>query len=384
MASTGQKRCYYEVLRVEKTSTIEIITKSYKVLAKEHHPDRNHGDPESSERFREVQEAYEILKDTEKRAVYDRYGHAGLNGGADVGPGGGFGGAGGVGDLINDLLGGFFGGGQQQQRRGGARAGRDIQAVVDITLLEAFTGCKKTIEVRRPERCATCSGSGAKPGTRPTACSRCGGQGVVIQRQGFFQVQQTCRACEGRGMIISDPCGGCRGQGRVMATKNIDIEIPAGVDTGVRLMHRGEGEAGDVGAARGDLEVVIRVAEHPDIQRDGSNLVTEVPVTISQAALGGEIEVPLLNSTIKLTLPKGLQSHQVLRVANQGMPSLRAGHRRGDLLVQVVVETPTKLTPRQEELYRELAELDHKDVSPARKSFFERLKGLFGSEEPAK
>ena len=379
MASkSGSKRDYYEVLQVTKTATVEEIHKSYKVLAKEHHPDRNGGSEEAHTRFVEIQEAYTVLKDEEKRNVYDRYGHAGLNGSSDMGSG--FGGAAGMGDLLNDLIGGFFGGGGGRQQRNGPRGGRDIQQIVDITFIEAYTGVKKSVSIDRMERCGTCNGNGTKGKSRPATCTRCGGSGAVLSRQGFFQVQQTCRGCDGRGTIITDPCGDCRGQGRVKATKTLEVDIPGGVDTGMRIQYRGEGEAGEPGAPRGDLEIVLRVAEHPDFQRDGNNLVTEVPITISQAVLGGELEIPLLTHSVKLTLPKGLQSHQVLRIANQGMPNLRGGGRKGDLLVQIVVETPTKLTPRQEELFRELAEIDHKEVSPARKSFFERLKGFFSPE----
>jgi len=379
MAANGTKRDYYVVLSVERTATVEIITKRYKILAKEHHPDRNQGDETAATRFIEIQEAYEVLKDPSKREVYDRYGHAGLNNvGSATDPN-----AGGFGDIINDLLGGFFGGqgAGQGRARGGPRAGRDLQEIIDLTLLEAYTGVKKKLKINRAERCGTCSGTGAKSGTQPAKCTRCNGQGVVIQRQGFFQVQQTCRACEGRGTIITDPCADCRGQGRISKPHTLEVDIPAGVDTGMRMQYRGEGEAGEPGAPRGDLEIVLRVGEHPDFQRDGNNLITQVPITFSQAALGGEIEIPLLTTTIKMTLPKGLQSQQVMRVSGHGMPSPRGGSRRGDLIIEIVVETPTKLTPRQEELFRELAEIDHKEVSPARKSFFERLKGFFASDQ---
>ncbi|HEY8505037.1 MAG TPA: molecular chaperone DnaJ [Gemmataceae bacterium] len=371
------KRDYYEVLGVSRGATAEEVHKAFKKLALKYHPDRNVGDPEAEAKFKEVTEAYDVLRDEAKRQRYDRYGHAGLDGFEP----GGFGGAGPgtINDLFEDLIGSFFGGGGGRGSRRGPRRGRDLQMALDLTLVEAYTGVKKKVVVPRAERCPTCVGSGARPGSRPATCRRCGGQGTVIQRQGFFQLQQTCPACAGRGVIITDPCPECRGHGTVEVRRELEIDVPPGVDNGTRLQVRGEGEAGEAGAPRGDLELVVRVAEHPDFRREGDDLLCQVPITFSQAALGGEIEIPTLTEKRTITLPRGTQSHRVLRVPGLGMPSLRGG-RRGDLMVQVVVETPTHLTERQEELLRELAEIEQRNVPPRRKSFLERLRALFGSE----
>ncbi|VTS03904.1 molecular chaperone DnaJ [Tuwongella immobilis] len=363
------KRDFYTVLGITREATTVEIEKAFKRLAREHHPDRNIGDPEAEVRFKEVSEAYEVLRDTDKRARYDRYGHAGLEGGDSYGPAGAN-----LNDLFGDILGSFFGGGGRQ--RSGPRPGRDLQELVDLTLEEAYTGVKRSVTVKRAEFCKTCDGTGAKPGSKRVNCQRCGGKGAVLIQQGFFQVQQTCRACDGRGTIVSDPCTGCRGNGKVVADRTLDVDIPPGVETGNRIRLRGEGEVGDPGAGRGDLELVLRVADHPDFIRDGQNLVTEVPITFSQAALGAEIEIPTLTSKMTLTIPKGIQSHQVLRITGLGMPNVRGG-RKGDLLVQVKIETPQTLTKRQEELLRELAEIEHANVSPARESFLQRLKNFF-------
>jgi molecular chaperone DnaJ len=369
------KRDYYEVLSVTRTSTEVEITKSYRKLAMQHHPDRNVGDAEAEVRFKEVTEAYEVLRDPQKRAVYDRHGHEGLSGAGAAGQGVD------LGDLFGDLLGNFFGGGGGGRRsRGGPRPGRDIQAVLDLDLVEAATGVKRTQTVPREEFCTTCNGSGAKPGTKPATCKRCGGQGAVLLNQGFLSVQQTCRACEGRGQVITDPCPGCRGRGRVESRRTLEVEIPAGVDTGNRIRYAGEGDAGDPGAPRGDLEFVIRVREHKFFHRDGHNLVCQWPVSYSQAALGGPIEITTLTGQkVVHELPRGTQTHEVFRVFGHGMPNPRGG-RKGDLLVQVVVETPTNLTPEQEELLRRLAETTKTSVSGPRKGFFGKLKDLLGGD----
>lgn len=375
------KRDYYEVLGVARTATEVEITKAYRKLAMQHHPDRNVGDAEAEVRFKEVTEAYEILREPAKREAYDRFGHAGVSGAA-----------GGQGhdprsafhDLFDDLIGSFFGGGGggNRRQRGGPRPGRDIQAVLDIDLVDAATGAKRTQTVPREELCRDCNGIGAKPGTKPAVCKRCGGQGAVILNQGFISVQQTCRACDGRGQVITDPCNTCRGNGRVEVRRTIEVEIPAGVDTGNRIRYAGEGDAGDPGAPRGDLEFVIRVREHKFFHRDGHNLVCQWPVTFAQAALGGTIEITTLTGQ-KVTheLPRGIQTHEVIRLAGHGMPNPRGG-RKGDLLVQAVVETPTQLTPEQEQLFRRLAELEKTQVAGPRKGFFGKLKDLFGNENP--
>lgn len=369
MASS--KRDYYEVLGVSRSASPAEINSAFKKLAFQYHPDRNPGDVEAEAKFKEATEAFDILRDPDKRARYDRYGHAGVEGMSS----GGFDPSS-MGDFLGDLLGSFFGGGRTQRR--GPRRGRDVQQILDLTLEEAFTGVKRQLRITRPDRCRVCSGSGSKPSSRPATCQRCGGQGVVVQRQGFFQLQQTCPGCSGRGVIINDPCSECRGAGRLASTHDIEVTIPPGVDTGTRLTVRGEGEPGEGGP--GDLELVVRIAEHPDFERDGDHLVCQVPITFSQAALGGDIEIPTLMETMTLNLPRALQTHRVLTVKGMGMPNVRTG-RRGDLLVQVVVETPVTLTERQEELLRELAEIEHANVSPKRKSFLDRLRGLFSSAD---
>lgn len=368
------KRDYYEVLGVAREAGDEEIKKAYRQMAMKYHPDRNVGDPEAEEKFKEAAEAYEVLRDGEKRRRYDRYGHAGLEG-MNIPH---FTNAQSVYDLFGDFLGDLFG--MRTGRRGPAR-GADIQVVVDIDLLEAARGVKKTITLDREEVCSECSGSGARKGTRPAACRQCGGQGVVAISQGFFRVQQTCRGCGGTGSVLTDPCPACRGQGRVASQRTVEVSVPHGVDTGTRIRYSGEGAAGDPGAPRGDLYCLLRVREHNIFQRDGANLVCQVPITVSQAALGAEIEIPTLEGPFKYRLKAGTQSHEILRVQGYGMPTLRTG-RPGDLLVQVTVETPVNLTKRQEELFRELAELEHKNVSPERKGFLDRLKEFFAGNQP--
>ena len=375
------KRDYYEVLGIVRTATEVEITKAYRKLAMQHHPDRNVGDAEAEVRFKEVTEAYEVLRDPAKRDVYDRHGHAGLSagGGGQGSPFGEVFDLGNIGDLFGNLF-GMGGGGGGRRQRAGPRPGRDIQAVLDIDLTEAATGVKKTQAVPREEICRECSGSGARPGTRPSPCRRCGGQGAEILNQGFISVQRTCRACDGRGQVITDPCSGCRGNGRIEARRTIEVEIPAGVDTGNRIRYTGEGDAGDPGAPRGDLEFVIRVREHKFFHRDGHNLVCQWPITFSQAALGGPLEITTLTGQ-KVTheLPPGIQTHEVIRIAGHGMANPRGG-RKGDLLVQVVVETPTNLSPEQDQLFRRLAEIGKTQVAGPRKGFLGKLKDLFAGD----
>jgi molecular chaperone DnaJ len=370
------KRDYYEVLAVRREADAEEIKRAYRKLAMQYHPDRNVGDPEAEIKFKEAAEAYDVLRDPQKRERYDRYGHAGLEGmGLHD-----FNSRQSIFDVFGDLFGDLFGG-----RRHGPQPGRDLLYDIELELHEAARGVRKTINIPREEVCGECSGSGARRGTQPAACRRCQGQGVVVQSQGFFRVQQTCRACGGRGLIITDPCAVCHGNGRVPARRTIEIQIPPGVDTGMRIPIRGEGEAGDPGAPRGDLYCRINIREHAVFTRDGHHLICQVPITISQAVLGGTIDVPTLEGVISQSLKRGTQTGEVLRIAGKGMPDVR-GRGQGDLLVQVVVETPRHLTKRQEELFRELAEIDKKNVSPQRKSFFDKLRGLFASDkaEPEK
>ncbi|HMC90342.1 MAG TPA: molecular chaperone DnaJ [Gemmataceae bacterium] len=368
----GTKRDYYEVLGVSRDANDEEVKRAYRKLAMQYHPDRNVGDADADLKFKEAAEAYDVLRDPEKRQRYDRYGHAGLDGmnmpnfndARSM-----------FGDLFGDILGGLFG----QDARHGPGRGRDHRVEVELDLAEAARGVVKTVSIRREELCSECSGSGARRGTRPAPCRRCNGQGIVIQSQGFFRIQQTCRACGGSGQIITDPCATCSGNGRVLANRSLEISVPPGVDNGTAIRRSGEGEAGDPGGGRGDLYCVVHVRPHPFFQRDGDHLICQVPITISQAALGGDIQVPTLDGALSQSLKRGIQSGEVLRIPGRGMPSLRGG-RKGDLLVQLVVETPRQLTRRQEELFRELAELEQKHVSPERKSFLDKLRTFFTGE----
>lgn len=374
------KRDYYEVLGVSRDAGDEEIKRAFRKLALENHPDRNVGDAEAEVRFKEATEAYEVLIDEDKRRVYDRCGHAGLErGGAP---------SGGRGSPLDDLFGGIFGDlfgmGGGGGGRGRPRGGRDLQFPLEIELVEAARGTKRTITISREENCPECDGSGARKGTRPVLCGRCRGEGVVVLSQGFIRFQQPCPSCSGQGSVVRDPCPRCRGQGRVVVSRTLEVNLPAGMATGNRVRLSGEGEAGDPGGRRGDLYVQVRVKDHPLFQRDGPHLVCRVPVTFSQAALGAEIEVPTLDGPVKHSLARGTQGGDVIRLAGRGLPSLRPDGRqgrRGDLLVQVVVETPRNLTRRQEELLRELAEIEHKNVSPQRKGFFEKVKDLFAAAD---
>jgi len=369
------KRDYYEILGVAKDTDDETIKKAYRKLAMQYHPDRNAGDREAEDKFKEAAEAYEVLRDPDKRQRYDRYGHAGLQG-LNVPH---FDNAESVFDLFGDLLGDLFGGGPRGRR--GPAAGHDLEVALDLELIEAARGVTKNITIPRKELCGECSGRGCRRGTQPAACRRCNGQGVVLLSQGFFRIQQTCQGCGGRGVIIADPCPACQGRCCVVARRSLDVVIPAGVDTRNQVRVSGEGEAGEPGAPRGDLYVTIRVRDHPFFRREGTTLVCQVPITFSQAALGADIDVPTLDGVITHSVKRGTQSGDVARVANHGMPNVRSG-RKGDLMVQFVVETPRHLTKRQEELLRELAELENKNVSPQRKSFLDKLKEFFTAEPP--
>jgi molecular chaperone DnaJ len=367
------KRDYYEVLGVAKDAGDEDIKRSFRKLAMQYHPDRNVGDKEAEEKFKEAAEAYDVLSSRDKRQRYDRYGHAGLeNNGGPV-----FRDAASVFDLFGDIFGDIFGGGWG---RHGPRGGRDLQVGIEIDLVEAARGGTKTVTIPREENCPECGGQGAREGTSPVRCRRCGGHGVVLQGQGFFRIQQPCPGCGGRGAIITDPCLRCFGQSRVEVNCSLSLGFPPGVEDGAGYRLRGEGHAGAPGGPRGDLLYRIRVREHAIFERDGPNLICRVPITFSQAALGSDIEVPTLDGTIKFPLPRGTQTNEAIRIPGRGMPAARG--RPGDLLVQVIVETPQKLTKRQEELLRELAEIDQKHVSPQRRSFLDKLRDLFAGEAP--
>lgn len=367
---TMMKRDYYEVLSVTKTANGDEIKRSYRKLAMQYHPDRNPGDSEAEAKFKEAAEAYDVLSDESKKERYDRYGHAGLS---DMGGGGGPGGFSNLNDIFDmfgDIFGGSFGGGAGRQRR---QQGQDLQIDVELDLTEAFKGATKTIEFNRAEVCTECNGSRMKKGSRPAKCNRCGGRGAVVTRQGFFQIQVACPSCGGRGEIITDPCSKCDGQGQVLGKRKLDVNIPAGVDSGSRIRLPGEGEVTEANGPRGDLYCRIRIKPHTVFQRDGTDLLCEMPITFSQAALGGVLEVPTLTGASSITLPRGTNHGDIFRVRGKGMPDVR-GRGHGDLLIRTLIDIPKKLTKRQEELLRELAEIDQKHVSTERKGFLDRVK----------
>lgn len=367
------KRDYYEVLGVGKSAEEREIKKAYKRLAMKFHPDRTAGDKELEEKFKEIQEAYEILNDKEKRAAYDQFGHAGV----DPNRGGGAGGAD-FNDIFGDVFGDIFGGGGRGGRRR-ARQGADLRYSLDMTLEEAVKG--KTVEIRVPTlvECDACDGSGAKKGTSPKTCPTCHGSGQVQMRQGFFAVQQTCPTCSGTGKIIADPCRKCHGHGRVEETKTLSVKVPAGVDTGDRIRLTGEGEAGEAGAPPGDLYVQVNVRDHDIFVRDENNLYCEVPLSFTMAALGGELEVPTLDGQVKLKIPAETQTGKMFRLRGKGVKSVRSG-AVGDLMCKVLVETPVKLNSRQIELLKEFDSTMNAESAkhrPKEKGFFDSVKQFF-------
>jgi molecular chaperone DnaJ len=370
------KRDYYEVLGVSKNTDKKDIKKAYRRVAMKYHPDRNPDDPKADEKFKEATEAYDVLMDAEKRQAYDSYGHAGVD--PNMG-GGGFGGGGNFSDVFGDVFGDIFGGGGGGRGRGGPQRGSDLRYTLDISLEDAVKGT--TVEIRVPTlaACEPCDGSGAKKGSKPTTCGTCGGVGQVRMQQGFFQVQQTCPTCRGKGKSISDPCGSCHGEGRVERTKTLSVKVPPGVDTGDRIRLSGEGEAGPDGGPAGDLFVQMSVQQHAIFERDGKNLYCEVPITFVDAALGGELEVPTLDGRVKLKIPAGTQTGKLFRLRGKGVKPVRGGSI-GDLLCRSVVETPVDLTKRQKELLEELKDTlgeGGKSHSPRQSSWFEGVKNFF-------
>jgi molecular chaperone DnaJ len=362
------KRDYYDVLGVPRSASPDELKQAYRKMALKFHPDRNPGDKSSEEKFKEVNEAYEALSSPEKRQVYDQYGHAGMGPGGPAGAGGfgGFEGAGDVGDIFSSVFGEMFGG-----RRRGPQKGADLQAEHAVTLEEAFTGSQSTLRVSRQTSCARCRGSGAKPGTSPRACPECRGAGQVRVTRGFFTMAQTCGRCRGLGQVVESPCPDCRGQGRVHTNEEITVRIPAGVEDGTVLRVSGGGEAGARGSPAGDLYVVVHVRPDERFERDGENLVSQRRVSIPMAALGGEVEVPTVQKSVRIHIPPGTQSGTLLRVRGEGMPALRGGGR-GDLLVRILVDIPAKLTKDQRRLFSELAQSLGDEGVSADEGFFKR------------
>ncbi|ABO24709.1 molecular chaperone DnaJ [Shewanella loihica] len=369
------KRDYYEVLGVGRDASEREIKKAYKRLAMKFHPDRNPGDKAAEASFKEVKEAYEILTDSDKKAAYDQFGHAGVDPNRG---GGGFGGGADFGDVFGDVFGDIFGGGRRGGQRQAAR-GSDLRYNLELSLEEAVRGLTKELRIPTLATCDLCDGSGAKKGSSPTTCGTCHGQGQVQMRQGFFAVQQACPTCHGRGKIIKDPCGKCHGEGRVEKSKTLSVKIPAGVDTGDRIRLSGEGEAGEFGAPPGDLYVQVTVREHAIFVRDGNNLYCEVPISFSTAALGGEIEVPTLDGKVNLKIPSETQTGRMFRLRGKGVKSVRS-HAVGDLLCKVVMETPVNLNDKQKELLREFDNTltgSSKKHSPKAEGFFDGVKKFF-------
>lgn len=373
------KRDYYEVLGVEKAADEKDIKKAYRRVAMKYHPDRNPDDPDADEKFKEATEAYDVLMNSEKRAAYDRFGHAGVD--PNMG-GGGFGG-GSFSDIFGDVFGDIFGGGGGRGR-GGPQRGSDLRYTLDISLEDAVRGTTVEIKVPSLSGCDECDGSGARKGSSPVSCSTCGGIGQVRMQQGFFQVQQTCPTCRGRGKMIADPCPKCRGQGRVEKTKTLSVKVPPGVDTGDRIRLTGEGEAGPDGGPPGDLFVQMSVRQHPIFERDGKNLYCEVPITFVAAALGGELEVPTLDGRVKLKIPPETQTGKLFRLRGKGVKPVRGG-AVGDLLCRAVVETPVNLNKKQKELLKEFQESLGQGgdaQSPRQTSWFEGVKTFFDDMKP--
>lgn len=372
------KQDYYELLGVSKTASAEELKKAYRKLAMQYHPDKNPGDKEAEAKFKTVSEAYDVLKDEQKRAAYDRYGHQAFEG---MGAGNAGGGAAGFdfgssfADIFDDLFGGMGGG--QQQRRGqqqGPARGSDLRYDQEITLEDAFRGKQQSIKITTSVACEPCHGSGAEKGSKPVECPTCAGSGRIRASQGFFTIERTCHACAGSGKVIKDPCRGCAGTGRVRKEKNLSVNIPAGVEDGTRIRVAGEGEVGARGGPAGDLYIFIAVKKHKLFERDSADIYFRVPIKMTIAALGGAVEVPTLSGgKVKVTIPEGTQSGHQFRLKGKGMPVLRSGHH-GDMYIHTVVETPVKLTKKQKELLKQFDDSDGAGHSPEAEGFFSKIK----------
>jgi molecular chaperone DnaJ len=377
------KRDFYELLGVSRSADEKELKSAFRKLAKKYHPDANPGDKEAEQRFKELNEAYETLKDPQKRAAYDQFGHAAFEGG---GFGGGAGGAGpgfgpdfasSMSDIFDDLFGDFVAGGRTRGRRTAPNRGSDLRYDMEITLEEAYSG--KTAQIRVPSQvtCDVCDGSGAKPGTSPKTCPTCNGAGKVRATQGFFTIERTCPACQGRGQVIEEACSNCHGAGRVTRERTLSVNVPAGVEDGTRIRIAGEGEAGVRGGPAGDLYIFLTVKPHPVFQRDGADIFCRVPVPMTTAALGGQIEVPTIDGgRTRVKIPEGTQPGKQFRLRGKGMPVLRS-NQAGDMYIQVSVETPRNLSRRQKELLREFEEASSNDNNPDSAGFFSRVKAFW-------
>ncbi|RTL53904.1 MAG: molecular chaperone DnaJ [Bradyrhizobiaceae bacterium] len=374
------KTCYYETLEVERTVDEAGLKSAFRKLAMKWHPDKNPGDPACEHKFKEISEAYEILRDSQKRAAYDRFGHAAFEQGG-MGGGPGFGSD--FASSFSDIFEGLFGMAGRGGSRGGRERGADLRYNMEITLEEAFLGKTAQINIPVAVTCELCSGTGAKAGTKPKVCPTCGGAGRIRQAQGFFTLERTCPGCQGRGQSIDTPCPACSGSGRVTKDRSLSVNIPQGVEDGTRIRLGGEGEAGVQGGPPGDLYIFLSIASHQFFQRDGADLHCRVPVSMVTAAMGGEFEVPGIDKTkVKVKVPPGTQSSRRFRIAGKGMPVLRS-RQTGDMYVQVVVETPQNLTKRQKELLAEFEKLSSGETQPESAGFFKTVKDFFGTRASA-
>jgi molecular chaperone DnaJ len=380
------KRDYYEVLGISKSASKDEIKKAYRKLAMQHHPDKNPGNAESEAKFKEASHAADILMDDQKRQMYDRVGHAAEQGGGGGGFGGGFQGGqdfGDLGDIFGDIFGDILGG----QRRGGggggrgrsrsrAMAGDDLQTEMFVAFDEAAFGVEKEIQITRSCQCETCSGTGAKKGSGPVTCETCHGHGEIRRQQGFFTIAQPCPRCHGSGQMIKDPCETCSGRGRNKKREKLSVKVPAGIDEGQRLKLSGQGDSGSNGGPAGDLYVMIHLQEHEFFKREEYDVLCEVPISFSQAALGSEIEVPTLGGRVSMKVPEGTQSGQKMKLRNKGITKL-GGYGFGDQIITIHVETPTKLSKEQKEIFKQMQELEQNSSNPMTKGFFDRVKELF-------
>lgn len=372
------KQDYYELLGVDRSADEKTLKSAFRKMAMQYHPDRNQGDDQAEQKFKEIGEAYEVLKDPERRAAYDRYGHAAFEQGGQGG--GGFDG-GSFSDIFDDLFGDFMGrGGGGGRGRSSAQRGADLRYDIEITLVEAYKGASKTIEIPTAVACEPCGGSGAKSGSKPQNCSMCGGIGKVRTNQGFFMVERTCPTCQGAGQVISDPCGACGGVGAVQKEKSLQVKIPKGVETGTRIRLSGEGQAGARGGPTGDLYLFVSVGDHPVFERDRELILCQVPLPLTTAALGGEIEVPTIDGgRAKIKIPAGTQTGKQFRLRSKGMPTISGGPV-GDMIVRAQVETPVNLSARQKELLEEFNAEERGQEgtsSPQSDGFFSRVKELW-------
>ncbi len=373
-----QKRDYYEVLQVQRTATAQELKSAFRKLAIQYHPDKNAGDKASEEKFKECSEAYEVLADPDKRVKYDRFGHSAPGG---FGPSpfeGGFAG-GNINDIFGDIFGEIFGQ-RQRQQRGGRQRGADLRYNLEVSFTEAAFGTEAKVKIPRHKQCAVCHGLGSKPGTQAKTCPTCHGAGELRMTQGFFQISRPCNHCQGSGKVITDPCPACHGAGKTEAESVLTVKIPPGVDTGTRLKLTGEGETGEKGGPPGDLYVVVHVQEHPIFVREDTEVICEVPISFTQAALGAQIEVPTLDGKVKMRIPGGTQSGKVFRLKGKGIQAL-SGYQRGDQHVRVTVEVPEKLSRKQKEILESFAAISGEDAHPQAKTFFAKVRELFGTEE---